>query len=59
MRQTHELYLQAEIDTDPMVRQQRQRAHARWQRDFNQLGRGKTVPDEAHSIEHMAFLGYN
>ena len=59
MQQTHNLYLRAEIDSDPLTRQQRSRAQARWQKDFYQLGRGKSFKDEEQALQHVAFLGYN
>ena len=59
MQQTHDLYLRAEIDTDPLTRQKKHRAQARWQKDFYQLGRGSASKDEEQALQHVAFLGYN
>ena len=59
MQQTHQLYQQAEIDSDPLTRQQKNRAQMRWQKDFQHLGRGNKAGDEAQALSHVAFLGYN
>lgn len=59
MQQTHDLYLRAEIDSDPLTRQKRNRTQARWQKDFYQIGRDKAHRDEEQALQHVAFLGYN